>query len=130
MTPVIWQAIGIFSTALAVILLVLLLWRRREVRRTKALKVIGDLQEWGLDDLSRLMMAYAVGNYLGTDSITRVIHEIVDKIQSGGMEAFARKTYRKMVVAVLTGNDVEERRWLVSQVAKEAPVDPPTTSQQ
>lgn len=92
-----WAYIGIFSTALALILLGLLLWRRRELRRYRAVEAAAQLKQWGLESLGDLLLAYAVGNYFGEGSVTRITHNVIDLIQGEGVPALLRKTAWKMV---------------------------------
>jgi hypothetical protein len=110
MNPVIWQYVGIFFATLAAILIGLLLWRRRELRRMNAMEVAETLASWGFDLLAKLFRAYAVGNYLGKDSVTRVIHEIIDEIKGGGLPAMLKKVGWKVVEGVFLKNDDDRKR--------------------
>jgi len=105
MNPVIWMYLGIFSAALAAILLGLLLWRRREDRRYRAIELADTLSAWGFDRFAKLMRAYAIGNYLGANSVTRVTHEIVDDLLGGGLPAMLRSIGWKVVEGVFLKND-------------------------
>ena len=133
MNPVIWMYVGVFSTALAAILLFLLVWRRRELRRTTAGMLANKCAEWGLTQLARLFTAYSIGNYFGTDSVTRVLHEIIDELQEGGFEKMLKKVGWKVVEGVFLkdGDDRKKLRALLTSAetlsASEA-VPPPITS--
>lgn len=110
MSPLVWQYVGIFSAALAAILIVLLLWRRRELRRTHAMEVAEVLASWGFDTLAKLFRAYAVGNYLGKDSVTRTIHEVIDEIKGGGLPSMLKKIGWKVVEGVFLKNSDDRLR--------------------
>jgi len=110
MSPLIWQYVGIFLASLVVLLIGLLLWRRRELRRTRAIEVAEILASWGMETLAKLFRAYAVGNYLGKDSVTRTIHEIIDEIQSGGLPAMLKKVGWKVVEGVFLKNPEDRTR--------------------
>lgn len=116
MNPVYWMYVGIFSTALAAILLGLLLWRRREGRRYRALELADTLSAWGFDRFAKLLRAYAIGNYLGANSVTRVTHEIVDDLLGGGLPAMLKNIGWKVVKGVFLEN-AEDRATLQELLA-------------
>lgn len=120
MNPIVWQYIGIFSTALAVVLFALLLWRRRELRRTRALEVTSILDQWGFEQLARLLRAYTIGNYFGADSVTRVSREVINEILDGGLPSMLRKVGWKVVKGVFL-NCKEDRAELAKLLASTAP---------
>jgi hypothetical protein len=99
-----WQYVGIFSAALAAVLLVLLLWKRREDRRYRAVELADTLALWGFDRLAKLLRAYAVGNYFGANSVGRVTREIVDDMRSGGLPTMLRSIGWKVVEGVFLKN--------------------------
>jgi hypothetical protein len=109
--PVFWQYAGIFFAALSAILLGLLLWRRRELRRYRAMEVADEMAQWGLARLAKLLRAYAVGNYFGADSVTRVTHQLIDDIQSEGLGNLLRNVGWKVVENVFV-KDPEDRKKL------------------
>lgn len=128
MEPLYWQYVGIFASALAAVLLVLALWGRREDRRTIASKLAVKCAEWGLTQLSRLFMAYAIGNYIGKDSVTRVLHEIIDELQDGGLEAMLRKVGWKVVEGVFLKNDADRSKLQTLVAASAKAVSPETVT--
>jgi hypothetical protein len=98
MTPLlVWQAIGITALALGGVLLFLLLWRRGEELREKLLTVLTEIEKWELADLARLLRAFIVRNFFGRDSVTRVVHELWDRIQAEGIIGMLRKTSWKVL---------------------------------
>ena len=111
MEPVIWMYVGIFSTALAAILLGLLLWKRREDRRYEAMAAYEELAPWGIEPLNKLLSAYAVGNYFGKDSVVRAIRQIVQDLKAGGLPAMLRKLGWKVVKGLFLTN-AEDRKEL------------------
>ena len=122
MGPVFWQYVGMFFAALAAILLGLLLWRRRELRRYRAMEAADEMAQWGLTRLAKLLRAYAVGNYLGADSVTRVTHQLIDDIQSEGLGAMLRTVGWKVVENVfLKGED--DRKKLAKLLQTSSPGD-------
>ncbi|MBN2579123.1 MAG: hypothetical protein JXB10_09040 [Pirellulales bacterium] len=122
--------IAVFAVTLAVILLILLLWRRREQRRMEALEIANEIHGWGLEQTSRLLTAYAIGNYFGQDSVTRVVREIVAEIRSGGLPAMLRKVGWKVVKNVFleTPDDLARLKELIAQVETKSFNSPQSTS--
>ena len=116
MSPVVYMYIGIFSTALAAILLFLLLWKRREDRRYDAMKAYETISPWGIEPLNKILSAYAVGNYFGKDSVVRAIREIVHDLQGSGLPAMLRKLGWKVVKGLFLTN-VEDRKELAELLA-------------
>jgi len=110
MNPVIWQYVGIFFATLAAILIGLLLWRRRELRRMEAMAASKLIAPWGFDLLSRLLDAYSVGNYFGKDSVTKVVHEIIDEIKGNGLPAMLKKVGWKVVEGVFLKNEEDRKK--------------------
>jgi hypothetical protein len=109
MQPVFWQYVGFFAGPLVLILLVLLLWSRREKRRARAVKLSETFREWKLNDLADLCLAYAIGNYIGTDSVTRIIHKIIDRLEAEGAPAVFRGLGWKMAdVFISNADDLKE----------------------
>lgn len=108
--PVFWQYLGIFSAALAAILFGLLLWRRRELRRYRAMEAADEMAQWGLSRLAKLLRAYAVGNYFGADSVTRVTHQLIDDIQSEGLGTMLRSVGWKVAENVFAKDQDDRKR--------------------
>ncbi len=110
--PIFWQYTGIFSSALAAILFGLLLWRRRELRRYRAMEAADEMAQWGLARLAKLLRAYAVGNYFGADSVTRVTHQLIDDIQSEGLGTMLRSVGWKVIENVFVKDEDDRKRML------------------
>jgi hypothetical protein len=119
--------IGIFSTALAAVLLVLLLWKRREDRRYRAIELADTLSKWGFDRFAKLLRAYGIGNYFGANSVTRVTHEIIDDLQGSGLESMLKNIGWKVVEGVFLKSDVDKEKLksLLAAAAVSAPVAVP-----
>ena len=120
-SPVVWQYIGVFSTILAVLLFGMLLWRRREERRLEAMEASHTLYAWGMVLMAKILSAYAVGNYIGKDSVGRGIRELIAEIKEGGLGKILRKVGWKMVKNVFC-KDADDRKELEKALA-EIPVE-------
>ena len=110
MSPQVWMYVGIFSASLAVVLFILLLWRRRELRRYDAMKVYEEVAPWGIEPLNRILAAYAVGNYVGADSVLRTIREVIQSLRGDGIVAFVRNLGWKAVEGIFLKNDTDRTR--------------------
>jgi len=100
-----WMYVAVFCIALAAVLLFFLAWRRRELRRKRALEVLRKIAPWELAYLPDILEAYATGNYFGRDSVTRKIHELIDDIQAGGLDDILVRLGWKMVDAFIKNPD-------------------------
>jgi len=110
-TPAMWENFGIFSAMLIVALIAMLLWRRREERRMEAIDASHKLASWGLTKVAGIVSAYAVGNYIGKDSVGRGIRELIAEVKEGGLGPILRKVGWKMVENVFC-KDTEDRKEL------------------
>ncbi len=115
-----WPSIGQFSATFALVCLVLLFWRRRELHRYDALELARKCAEWGLEWFARLFEAYAVGNYFGKDSVGRCIREFVEELRTGGFEAMLRKVGWKVVEGMFLRN-AEDRSRLTKLLKETTP---------
>jgi len=122
MNPIYWQYIGIFSTALAAVLLFFLLWGRRESRREKAGELAHTLKSWGFDLLATLLTAYSIGNYFGKNSVTRCLHQMIDELTEGGLPAMLKKIGWKVVEGIFLENN-DDRKKLSDLLAGIKPAD-------
>ena len=127
------QRISMFAVVFAVAMAFLVLWGKREERRYKALKVAEKLEMWGFTLLAKLFRAYAIGNYIGKDSVGRCIREVIDEIQSGGLPAMLRTIGWKVVEGVFLKDDDDRaklKELLVQPKPKPDPQPPaPTLSE-
>jgi hypothetical protein len=107
----VWQYIGIFFAALAAVTLFLYGWGRREERREKAGELAVTMNEWGFEHLAKLLRAYSIGNYLGKNSVTRTVHEMIDELKTdGGLRAMLKKIGWKVVEGVFLKNADDRTR--------------------
>lgn len=112
--------VGVFAVVLSAILLFLLLWKRREDRRYRAIELAGELSAWGLDKtFGRLLLAYAVGNYFGKDSVTRTTHELIDMIQERTLPEVLKNLFKKLFLHFI--KQPEDLAWMQSEIAKVLP---------
>ena len=115
MNPIVWQYLGYFAGPLVLVLFGLLLWTGREKRRARAFDLAATFAEWHLDDLARLCKAYTIGNYLGADSVTRIIHQLVSRLETEGAPAVFRGLGWKMVdVFIRTPDDLKKLKDLIA----------------
>jgi hypothetical protein len=115
MSPIVWQYVGYFCLPLVLVLFGLLLWSRREKRRARAFDLAATFAEWRLDDLARLCKAYTIGNYLGADSVTRIIHQLISRLETEGAPAVFRGLGWKMVdVFIRTPDDLKKLKDLIA----------------
>lgn len=126
MVSTIWLYIASFFIALAAVLLFFLLWRRRELRRQRALEVLRKIAPWELAYLPDILEAYAIGNYFGRDSVTRKIHELIDDIQAGGLDKILVRLGWKMVDVFIrnpeTLNQLRDKVAGKSEIVVESPL--------
>ncbi len=115
MVSQLWMYVAVFCISLAAVLLFFLLWRRRELRRKRALEVLRKIAPWDLAYLPDILEAYATGNYFGRDSVTRKIHELIDDIQAGGLDKILVRLGWKMVDAFI--RDPETLKELKAKIA-------------
>ncbi len=122
------QIISTIAIAFAVAMLFFFLWNRREERRTRAIDVAAILHEWGLDLLAKLFTAYAIGNYIGGDSVGRTIREIIEEIKGGGLPTMLRKVGWKVVEGVFIKNEDDRAKLteLLAQSKSNNELQPPT----
>ena len=111
-----WQYVAVFCISLAAVLLFFLAWRRRELRRKRALEVLRKIAPWELTYLPDILEAYATGNYFGADSVTRRIHDLIDDIQAGGLDKMLSRLGWKIVENHFVKNE-EDRKKLTDLLA-------------
>lgn len=100
-----WDMLGMITAPALVLLLILVLWRRRELRRQEAGKAASVLKAWGLDDIAMILQAYEIGNYLGKDSIARCVHKLIVRIQGEGLPAMFDNVFWQILKHVYLKTD-------------------------
>ena len=100
--PIVWQYVILAGVALALTLLGLWLYNRREKRRKHALELMRLMDQWGLQWFAGLYADYAVGDYSG---LAYRIKEVIEAVRSD--EAMANKLWEvgKKVTAYVATND-------------------------
>jgi len=100
--PVVWQYAILAGVALALTLVGLWLYNRREKRRKHALELMRLMDQWGLQWFAGLYADYAVGDYSG---LAYRIKEVVEAVRSD--EAMAGKLWEvgKKVASYMATND-------------------------
>ena len=114
------QRISMFAVAFAVTMVFLFLWGQREERRTRAMEIVAILRKWGFDLLAKLFFAYGIGNYIGKDSVSRIIREIYSELTGSGLPTMLRKVGWKVVEGVFL-KDEKDRARLTELLAKPVP---------
>ncbi len=120
----IMQRISMFAVAFAAAMLFFILWGKREERRYEAQETAKLMDKWGFGLLTKLFDAYAVGNYIGKNSVGRCIREIIAEVQSGGLPAMLKNIGWKVVKGVFLTND-EDRAKLKKLLAQPKPEPEP-----
>jgi hypothetical protein len=77
--PVVWQYVILAAAALALTVVGLWLYNRREKRRKHAIELMKLMNRWGLDWFADLYEDYAVGDYSG---LVVKVREIVTAVRS------------------------------------------------
>ncbi len=100
--PVVWQYVILAGLSLALTLVGLWLYNRREKRRKHAIELMKLMNRWGMDWFADLYEDYAVGNYSG---LVAKVTEIVTAVRSD--EAMASKLWDvcKKVASYMATND-------------------------
>lgn len=100
--PVVWQYLILAGVSLALTLVGLWLYNRREQRRKHALQLAKLMNRWGLDWFADAYDMYAIGDYSG---LAGKIKEVVEAVRSD--DAMAAKLWEvsKKVAAYMAAND-------------------------
>lgn len=119
--PIVLQYVILAGVALALTLLGLWLYNRREKRRKHALELMRLMDQWGLQWFAGLYADYAVGDYSG---LAYRIKEVVEAVRSD--EAMAGKLWEvgKKVTAYVATNDpakADELRAILGATAIASP---------
>jgi hypothetical protein len=117
--PVIWQYVILAGAALALTLVGLWLYNRRETRRKHAIELMKLMNRWGLDWFADLYEDYAVGDYSG---LVVKVKEIVQAVRSDEAMVAKLGEVAKKVAAHYAANDPTKAQELIAilQSAKAA----------
>ena len=91
------EYIAIFSVALSVFVLYFAVHRWRELRKEKIWDLQKKISPWGIGPLDKFLKAYVIDNWIGKDSIGRVIREIIADLRGDGLIIMLRKLGWKIV---------------------------------
>lgn len=100
--PVVWQYVILAGVALALTLLGLWLYNRREKRRKHAIELMKLMNQWGLDWFADLFELYGVGDYSG---LVVKVEEVVKTIRSDTAMVAKLGEVAKKVAAYYAQND-------------------------
>jgi hypothetical protein len=121
--PIVWQYVILAGVSLALTLVGLWLYNRREKRRKHALELMRLMDQWGLQWFAGLYADYAVGDYSG---LAYRIKEVVEAVRTD--EAMAAKLWEvgKKVATYMATNDPAKAAELQAILgAAKAPVSQP-----
>jgi hypothetical protein len=119
--PVVWQYVILAGGALALTVVGLWLYNRREKRRKHAIELMKLMNRWGLDWFADLYEDYAVGDYSG---LVVKVKEIVTAVRSDeAMVAKLAEVARK-VAAHYAANDPTKAQELMAILQKSAELKP------
>jgi len=103
--PVVWQYAILAGSALALTLVGLWLYNRREKRRKHALELADLMKEWGLNWFAEGYDMYAVGDYSG---LARKVAEVIKAVRSDeAMVAKLMDVARKVCTHVAANDAVK-----------------------
>jgi hypothetical protein len=100
--PVVWQYVILAGIALALTLVGLWLYNRREQRRKHAIELMKLMNQWGMDWFADLFELYAVGDYSG---LVVKVEEVVKTIRSDTAMVARLDEVAKKVAAYYAQND-------------------------
>jgi hypothetical protein len=100
--PVVWQYVILAGMALALTLIGLWFYNRREQRRKHAIDLMKLMNQWGMDWFADLFELYAVGDYSG---LVVKVEEVVKTIRSDTAMVAKLDDVAKKVAAYYAHND-------------------------
>ena len=109
--PVVWQYVILAGVALAVTLVGLKLYNRREKRRKHALELANLMKSWGLQWFAEAYDMYAVGDYSG---LVHKVAEIVKAVRSDEAMVAKLGEVAKKVAAYYASNDATKAAELIA----------------
>jgi hypothetical protein len=113
--PVIWQYVILAGGALAMTLVGLWLYNRREKRRKHAIELMKLMNRWGLDWFADLYEDYAVGDYSG---LAVKVREIIVAVRSDEAMVAKLGEVAKKVAAYYAANDPTKTQELIGILQK------------
>ena len=109
--PIVWQYVILAGIALAVTLIFLWLYNRREKRRKHAIEIMKLMNKWGLDWFADLYEDYAVGDYSG---LVVKIKQIVEAVRSDEAMVAKLGEVAKKVAIYYAANDATKAAELMA----------------
>lgn len=100
--PAIWQYVILSGGALALTMIGLWLYNRREARRKHAIELMKLMNRWGLDWFADLYEDYAVGDYAG---LAVKVREVLLAVRSDEAMVAKLAEVAKKVAAYYAAND-------------------------
>lgn len=100
--PAVWQYVILAGIALALTLVGLWLYNRRELRRKHAIELMKLMNQWGMDWFADLFGLYAVGDYSG---LVVKIEEVIKTIRSDTAMVAKLEEVAKKVATYYVHND-------------------------
>ena len=113
--PVVWQYVILAGIALALTVVGLWLYNRREKRRKHAIELMKLMNRWGLDWFADLYEDYAVGDYSG---LVVKVKEIVTAVRSDEAMVAKLAEVAKKVAAHYAANDPTKAQELIAILQK------------
>jgi hypothetical protein len=109
--PVVWQYVILAGAALALTVVGLWLYNRREKRRKHAIELMKLMNGWGLDWFADLYEDYAVGDYSG---LVVKVKEIVTAVRSDEAMVLKLAEVARRVAAHYAANDPTRAQELIA----------------
>lgn len=109
--PVIWQYAILAGMALALTMVGLWLYNRREARRKHAIELMKLMNRWGLEWFADLYEDYAVGDYSG---MAVKIREIVQAVRSDEAMVAKLSDVARKVATHYAANDPTKAQELIA----------------
>lgn len=119
--PAVWQYVILAAAALALTVLGLWLYNRREKRRKHAIELMKLMNRWGLDWFADLYEDYAVGDYSG---LVVKVREIVTAVRSDEAMVAKLADVARKVAAHYAVNDPTKAQELIAILQKTKAVQP------
>lgn len=116
----------IFFAVAAITAVVLLLKRRKETFGKDLIPLVSKFDAWGFPIISRLLTAVILDNWLGKDSVTEIMHEIVDMLKRDGLVKLVREVSWKGLKGIFLTN--QEDRAEVERLLRETPLPSKVTA--